>query len=329
MDSLPPRLRACVVVPRLPGGSAAARKALLALLPALIGGGLLLLDGDRPSTHTSLIETTQAPVVPLDLHDPGTTSDTQSPATPGGQPGTETTVAGLLGPASSTETTSTPGPGPGPGWAVGTTPGGGTAATTTEPGTGRAGALDGGLGDSDSAATAAPRASSSPADEGATSTVPPATPRATTPTTRAPDVTTTTTTTAAAPVPTGRSRNSVAEAEIVPLTNRDRSSAGLGTLSRNACLDSIASGYAEQMARRGVLAHNPGAGPAVLDCRPGGSWGDNVGTASPCDTTLLETEWMASPTHRRNILTGAFQLIGVGAWTDENGDCWVQVLFSS
>jgi len=115
----------------------------------------------------------------------------------------------------------------------------------------------------------------------------------------------------------------------VPLTNRDRGREGLGPLTRNACLDAIASGYAEKMARSGVLAHNPGAGPAVTGCRPNASWGDNVGTAAPCDTALLEERWMASPSHRRNILTGAFQLIGVGAWTDAQGGCWVQVLFSS
>ena len=116
---------------------------------------------------------------------------------------------------------------------------------------------------------------------------------------------------------------------MVPLTNQDRTGAGLGSLSRNSCLDSVASGYAEQMARSGVLAHNPGAGAAVAGCRSNPSWGDNVGTSKPCDTALLEREWMDSPSHRRNILTGAFTLIGVGAWTDEKGACWVQVLFSS
>ena len=84
-----------------------------------------------------------------------------------------------------------------------------------------------------------------------------------------------------------------------------------------------------RLANSGVLAHNPGAGPAITDCRPGATWGDNVGTAAPCDVALLEQKWMASAGHRRNILTPAFRLIGVGAWTDAKGACWVQVLFSS
>ena len=115
----------------------------------------------------------------------------------------------------------------------------------------------------------------------------------------------------------------------MPLTNRDRAAEGLGPLARNGCLDAVAAGYAEQMARSGVLDHNPGAGPAVSGCRPNATWGDNVGTSKPCDTALVEEKWMASPTHRRNILTGAFQVIGVGAWTDQAGSCWIQVLFST
>jgi len=147
-------------------------------------------------------------------------------------------------------------------------------------------------------------------------------------------VATTTTTRPPPPAPaavarSGPARAPGAEADVVPLTNRDRSGEGLGSLTRSACLDTVASRYAEQMARSGVLAHNPGAGPAVIGCQPGATWGDNVGTAAPCDTARLERDWMASPSHRRNIMNGAFRQIGVGAWTDEHGGCWVQVLFSS
>jgi uncharacterized protein YkwD len=98
---------------------------------------------------------------------------------------------------------------------------------------------------------------------------------------------------------------------------------------RIAGLDSAAAGFAEQMARSGVLAHNSGAGAAVNGCRSDATWGDNVGMSSACDSSALEREWMASPGHRRNILTGTFTVVGVGAWTDSEGACWVRVLFSS
>ncbi len=104
---------------------------------------------------------------------------------------------------------------------------------------------------------------------------------------------------------------------------------GLGALARNACVDAAASGYAEQMARRGVMAHEQGAGTSITGCRPGAAWGDNVGTAGPCSAALLEERWMASPGHHRNIMTGGFTQVGVGVWTDERGTCWAQVLFSS
>ena len=145
----------------------------------------------------------------------------------------------------------------------------------------------------------------------------------------APSTTTTTVAAALPPAPAGPVRTPSIEAEIVPLTNRDRSAQGLGALSRDGCLDGVASGYAREMARTSVLAHNPDAGNGVAGCRPGATWGDNVGTAAPCSAALLEERWMASPSHRRNILTGAFRYMGIGAWTDTAGSCWVQVLFSS
>lgn len=321
MDRHYARLKACGVLRRLLGGPNAARKAIFALLPVVLGAGLFLTAPDRPSTRSSLLETTQASILPLELDSPGTTSTAQTPATPFGEATTETTIAGLLTPAFGTDTPSVPG----------TAPASGTGTTPAALGTSRAGGTDGVSGGSESlddGSAATPAA----ADGGSARTPVPTTETTSTPTTQAPEATTTTsttTTTAPAPVRTGRARGADVEAEVVPLTNADRTAQGLGTLSRSSCLDSAASGFAEQMARNGVLAHNPGAGPAVLDCRPNATWGDNVGTAAPCDTAFLETQWMASPSHRRNILTGAFQLIGVGAWTDAQGGCWVQVLFSS
>ena len=91
----------------------------------------------------------------------------------------------------------------------------------------------------------------------------------------------------------------------------------------------MASGYAREMAGASVRADDPDAGNGVAGCRPGATWGDNVGTAAPCSAALVEERWMASPGHRRNILTGAFRSIGIGAWTDAAGSCWVRVLFSS
>lgn len=168
-----------------------------------------------------------------------------------------------------------------------------------------------------------------PAFPAATTTQPARLPDVTVATTTTTTVATTTTTTTSAPAAARTTRSSGVEADVVSLTNQDRARSGLGLLSRNGCLDSAASEFAHQMATSGVLAHNPGAAGAVRGCRPNAAWGDNVGTSTPCSPTLLEERWMASPSHRRNILTADFQHVGVGAWTDAQGSCWVQVLFSS
>jgi len=319
---------------RLLGGPDAGRNAVLAVLPILVGAILLLGGGDRPSAENTILETTQGPAWPQLLEDLGPTSTSVASATSAAEETAGSPSPTAEGSAESTSTTGSPWT---PSRRTNATSGSGSApasdgemaaASTGEvegdASSGAGVAMDAPAPTGDSRTTADPTADATPT-AGPTSTSPAS------PTRAAETITTTTTSPPPPPPPAtgGYARDRDVEAEVVPLTNQDRSAQGLGALSRNACLDSVASGYAEQMARSGVLAHNSGAGPAIQGCRPNSSWGDNVGTAAPCDVPRLEREWMASPGHRRNILTGAFQHIGVGAWTDEKGGCWVQVLFSS
>ena len=278
--------------PRYPGGSGAGRGVVVTALALVLGTAFLLVGGDGSQMGTSRLEATQASVVPLVSGDEDTLETVPVPV----GPGAADDVA-VAPPTSMATATAAPAPPPAA-QSPTTTTTNATALSTPSPST--------------------PVSTTSPVATATTTTT------ATTST-----ATTTTATAAPAPPPTGPARAPGAEAEVVGLTNEDRSAEGLGSLTRNGCLDSVASRYAEQMARRGVLAHNPDGGPAVAGCRPGATWADNVGTSEPCDTALLEKKWMASAGHRRNILTGAFQLIGVGAWTDEQGGCWVQVLFST
>lgn len=273
------------------------RRVAFAAVPAVIGLGVLLLTGDPPDPGTSRLRTSQAASSPV--RDPAPTTTTMAGPISLAGPDLAPTTTGL--PLVGTSVAEAPG-------AVPRVEGPATTTTTTTVGAGPTGPT-GATGLSSTTTTA--RTTDPPIEPAAAAT------------------TTTTTPTTAAGARTGPTRTPGVEAEIVPLTNRDRLAGGLGALARNGCLDAAASGYAEQLARSGVLAHNPGAGAAVTDCRPGATWGDNIGSAGPCDAALLEASWMASPGHRRNILTGSFQLIGVGAWTDGSGTCWAQVLFSS
>ena len=311
----------------------AGRQAVLALLPVVMGAALLLASGERPSTESSVLETTKGPAWPMLLDAAARTSTSVAPATPAAEHSAGATIAGSLSAAAGrTEPTSGPGPDTAAESGSGTEAAGPSSDVRRDTGPGAALPLAADAPTDEKGTTTANPAAASAAAAPAAERAPAAEVAAATPADRAAEATTTTTTAARAPVPTttgGRARDTGVEAEVVPLTNQDRKAQGLGALSRNACLDSVASGYAEKMARSGVLAHNSGAGAAIGGCRPNASWGDNVGTATPCDTARLEREWMASPGHRRNILDADYTLIGVGAWTDDQGGCWIQVLFSS
>lgn len=275
-----------------PGGR---RNALFVLLPIAVGAALFSLNGPGSPGRGSLLDAGQsavAPVAPVVPDGVGTVPPTSPPTT-------SPTIVGAPT-AAGTGPTSTAASGPPASTGTGTTT---TLAVARNP---------------DPQDT-----TQGPAAPGQ---VAPATTSAPSPTSPS---TTTTRLTAPAAVRTGPGRSAGVEAQVVGLTNGDRGGTGLGALTRNACLDSLAAGYAEAMFQSGVLAHNPKAGPAVMGCRANATWGDNVGTAGPCDAALVEREWMASPTHRENILGTAFQFIGVGAWSNDLGTCWIQVLFSS
>ena len=276
-------------------GWSGARQAAFALVPVVMGAAVLVAGDDRPAPGFSRLQATQsvvAPAVSVPIESPVEAVVVAPAPAPAPGPGASVLAAGV---APSTVEGGSPEPAPSAGGGTGT------------PGT--------------STSVAGEVASPASVQATTTSTAPPTSSSSTS--------SSSSTTTTTAPAPAGRTRVAGVEAEVVPLTNADRTAAGLGALSRNACLDAAASGFAEQMARSGVLAHNPGAGAAANGCRADATWGDNVGMSTACDVARLEREWMASPGHRRNILTGAFTVIGVGAWADETGTCWVQVLFSS
>ena len=316
------------MMPRLLDTPGVARRVVFfAVLAALIGAALLL-TGDGPGADSSRLEATQMPPpsIPLDAG----ASEALVPGAAGA--GLVTTPPGAPAEATASEAADIAAAAAG---AVAWAP----SVVAPRPAAVKGAALPTVPGATVSGAAAPTTTTPAPVTAVTSTTVVPAQVAAPFPASLAPvptassaEVASTTTTSTTPPVAaprTGGARSAGVEAEVVPLTNTDRRSEGLGPLSRSACLDSMAAGYAEQMARAGVLAHNPAAGPAVTGCVANATWGDNIGTAAPCSATVLEQRWMASPSHRHNIMTGAFQRIGVGAWTDERGSCWVQVLFSS
>ncbi len=121
------------------------------------------------------------------------------------------------------------------------------------------------------------------------------------------------------------------EQQLFQLTNQDRTSNGLGSLSFNSNLGSIATnqpngncggviGRSEDMINRNYFSHQiPPCGQYVWNVFNLGSYtaaGENIGWNNyPPDQSVgqVNTAFMNSPDHRANIL-GNYTQMGTGAW---------------
>lgn len=117
-----------------------------------------------------------------------------------------------------------------------------------------------------------------------------------------------------------------AETEVVRLLNETRTGSELPALARDDDLDAVARAWSEQLVRSGELAHNPSYAAEM----PAG-WtesGENVGHAG-ADRAVdavaaeLHAAWLASPTHRANLLDPAWTTVGVAVAWDETSGYWV------
>jgi uncharacterized protein YkwD len=110
------------------------------------------------------------------------------------------------------------------------------------------------------------------------------------------------------------------------LINQDRSGAGLGALSWNSCLASVAQSNASRMANQGYISHAGGAN-ADLSCGLGHQAGENVGYWSGgVNDSQLNTMFMNSPGHRANIM-GPYRYIATAWVTASNGAAYIAVEF--
>jgi uncharacterized protein YkwD len=113
-----------------------------------------------------------------------------------------------------------------------------------------------------------------------------------------------------------------AEASFVAAVNRERGAAGLPALQVAGDLVAVARQHAGRMAGSDHLHHNAGLGGAV------GGWekiGENVGHGA--DVGDLHAAFVASPSHRANVLDPEWTQVGVGVAVDGHGDLWVTQVF--
>jgi uncharacterized protein YkwD len=111
------------------------------------------------------------------------------------------------------------------------------------------------------------------------------------------------------------------------LINRDRAANGLGALTWNSCLYSVAASNARRISAQGYLSHTNG--PNVdLTCGLGRQAGENIGYwTGGINDSQLNTMFMNSPEHRANIL-GPYRYVATAWVVAPNGYAYIAVEFS-
>jgi uncharacterized protein YkwD len=110
---------------------------------------------------------------------------------------------------------------------------------------------------------------------------------------------------------------------MLSLTNDDRVERDKAALALNGALSRYAKRHSRQMAAKGYLFHTPDL-PAKLKGLDWSIGGENVGVGSTLDG--LESAFMQSTPHRKNILRKAFDHTAIGI-VRSNGSFWVTVIF--
>ena len=119
-------------------------------------------------------------------------------------------------------------------------------------------------------------------------------------------------------------------AEVVRLTNIQRSNAGLAALKESSSLSRLAQMKAEDMAVNGYFSHNsPTYGSAFDMLKSAGisykTAGENIAKGQKSAQNVMNG-WMGSSGHRANILNSSYKEIGVGYAMDTEGNTyWVQI----
>jgi hypothetical protein len=110
--------------------------------------------------------------------------------------------------------------------------------------------------------------------------------------------------------------STILPAVIVDLTNDERNSEKIGTLTRSALLDKAANLKARDMAENEYFAHySPtGVSPWYWFDQAGYNYlhaGENLAVHFTDSSDVLRA-WMDSPSHRANIMNGDYVEIGIG-----------------
>ncbi len=120
------------------------------------------------------------------------------------------------------------------------------------------------------------------------------------------------------------------ENEVVRLVNAERAKSGLPALKTNWELSRVARYKSADMANKGYFSHNsPTYGTPFQMMENFGlrftAAGENIAYGQRTPAEVMR-DWMNSPGHRSNIMSGSFSEIGVGLAKNKNGVCyWTQM----
>jgi uncharacterized protein YkwD len=125
---------------------------------------------------------------------------------------------------------------------------------------------------------------------------------------------------APAPAPPPAGVDLGCERRLFEQTNQARAAEGLPALAFSSGTHAVARGWAQEMASRGRMSHNPDLG-RDLDAAgvPWQTAGENVGHG---DVERIFTMWMGSATHRSNIVSASYTAAAV-ACVHDGTQMWV------
>jgi len=120
------------------------------------------------------------------------------------------------------------------------------------------------------------------------------------------------------------------EQRVVQLVNAERQAYGLSALYYDPTISNVARTKSQDMAVNRYFDHrSPTYGMANEMLSSFGitwsAWGENIASGQETPEKVVAA-WMASPTHRQNILAKHFTFLGVGYYVDSSGTpYWTQM----
>lgn len=124
--------------------------------------------------------------------------------------------------------------------------------------------------------------------------------------------------------------DSAVKQSLLAEVNALRASAGLSRLSPSRKLQAVAEGHACDMAERGYFSHvSPDGGTFKTRIKAGGydrkAAVENIAITPRVEPMRVVQMWLASPSHRANLLRRDLKEVGFGAKPGPEDVLWVMV----